>query len=499
LWTTATPFVSNTGNQDDPSAIHFIDLDGNGSTEILLAEDGYSSISNEPRRGGVFAVDAGSGSQLWLAEGSGTYHSFGSDLRFFDANSDGTLDCMNADRKAVELVDGQTGSNVWVMNTFQFMDSSQASVLEDLTGDGVPDYVGINDTSSDTLFAIDGQSGSLLWRIDGDAAIGSYVRNVQAVNVDGLGTTEIVFTSPVGAGGRGFVTAVDGPSGQPLWTVVGSHRQFGFGYDTHIHATGPGNPVQVITKDFMPFRNELISVDGATGSVMWRKALPASLDGYWISADLNGDGTNEIIEIDEQLDLGIAIFDPATGAILKSVQNFLGDAFKWGGFHDDLDGDGWMDLLFLGGRYYPNTPKVISSKQDDYASCLNLSSNNISQANGGSISVGLEFPLEFANSSYRLLLSTKQGVESYGGALVPLMPSMLFNRTKMGDYLGLSFTGAIGNLSLMADGTIIWRVAPNELPVAAVGQTFSMAVVLEITNGNFGLFSSGHKAITITP
>ena len=54
-------------------------------------------------------------------------------------------------------------------------------------------------------------------------------------------------------------------------------------------------------------------------------------------------------------------------------------------------------------------------------------------------------------------------------------------------------------LSLMADGTIIWRVAPNELPVAAVGQTFSMAVVLEITNGNFGLFSSGHKAITITP
>ncbi|MCA9718368.1 MAG: hypothetical protein KC468_27095, partial [Myxococcales bacterium] len=100
-------------------------------------------------------------------------------------------------------------------------------VVVDITGDGVPEVVinsgreGGGDWPIGQIYALDGQTGSLLWTIPhnpGNNQYGSHGRSsIAAGDVDGDGTADIVYAGRAGGNGRSPVHAVNGAGGL-LWT-----------------------------------------------------------------------------------------------------------------------------------------------------------------------------------------------------------------------------------------------------------------------------------------
>ena len=109
-------------------------------------------------------------------------------------------------------------------------------------------------------------------------------------------------------------------------------------------------------------QGEVVLLDGATGALIRRLSDPEG--GYYdnlgwsvaIAPDMSGDGTSDIIagvprdDSPQHSDVGsVVVFDTATGAVLRKLQDSQGADYDELGFTavaiGDLDGDGEVDIV----------------------------------------------------------------------------------------------------------------------------------------------------------
>jgi hypothetical protein len=209
--------------------------------------------------------------------------------------------------------------------------------VADVDGDGTPELVAIPSPRTLALYDLRRPDGIIWgWRVDG-----KIVGRPRAADLDRDGYADVLVPGR-DATGRDSLEAVSGKTGALLWRANMSSRTV-----TVVETASPGKrPLVVDTSTHeRPLTREVQLLDGATGRRL--RMLP----GRWIDvdtvADLDGDGVLDVAGISrldgEAKESTFAMISGRTGATrwslaLRGRPDRLQD-------DRDLDGAGWPDLL----------------------------------------------------------------------------------------------------------------------------------------------------------
>ena len=490
LWENANNIV----NPGQWLNIEYQDFTGDGIEDVFVSNIDIS-FAGQPGMGGVQLFDNQTGQLLWEAFGSNPYQRFGQYLSFYDANGDQILDAYVASRTEQRLLDGRDGSSLWAQN-ISFSTSAHPDWLTaDLNHDGVPDHVYRASDTGNSIKAVNGADGSILWQaMQTDPS--AYAHELQAVDLDNDGDLDVVATVPSSIGG-GEIMALDGADGSRKWTKVASHPDDNFGMKL-THHTNRNGDCTIITHLFRQDRSSTImGFTGVSGVSNWE--LDQEYDTYslnWNWLDLDNDQNLELLSFNEN-NMDALLIDPADGSVLN---RFLGEAIypEWLGTISDVDGDGCREVVSGDSRSWGGGPhlEMYSGKKWNHTSGLNLIGDQLSIFNGGLVVIGARFPLPFAGNSYRLLLSsTGTGPTLIEDALVPLTDDATLQRSLAGDY-SIAFHAPIGRLDANAEAVLAIQATPNQIPTSLLGLEIHLAVVVDNFLRRIG-FSTGAESITI--
>lgn len=233
---------------------------------------------------------------------------------------------------------------------------SAVAVLDDVTNDGISEFVGsapeagnIATPNRGTVTCFNGATGTVVWTFSGPFAgdkIGSSLANIGDVNGDGRDDLAVgapfaaTAGTPATAFGRVFV--LDGVTGTQIVAVNGNEvgAQFGFS------VAGAGNVNLSGTVDFLIGSPEddtsaggagkVVLVTGNTGAPLLAKFGTSSSDRFGFSVanatDINGDGRNDLAmgapdESNGSFGEGVVrIFSGLSGGVLRTIESNVSGA-----------------------------------------------------------------------------------------------------------------------------------------------------------------------------
>ncbi len=231
-------------------------------------------------------------------------------------------------------------------------------IVVDITGDGIPEVV-INSTREDggswpngNIYALDGQTGSLLWTIPHDPnnnQYGSHGRSsIAAGDVDGDGTADIVYAGRAGGNGRSAVHAVNGAGGL-IWTSRTSNNQVA---TTTIVNGGASlanlddDPQAEIVFGAAVFDHDGLMVWDQGGNGGTYGTSNGYTGGISAIADLDDDGVPEIVSGHDAWEINWQPGDPPTVSLdLKWTSNASPDGYP---AVADLDLNGTPEVVIIG-------------------------------------------------------------------------------------------------------------------------------------------------------
>ena len=167
VWTNNTPLIRSY------SSPRTTDLNNDGISDMVIG----GGVDGFPSPYGVIAIDGFNGNTIWTLS---TRNEMFASPQFFDYNGDNTDDVLIAGRDAeLRLINGSTGELIWEFwdsNDENFNDAGwynfyTPQIIEDQTGDGIPDILAANggdhsldfsivDRPPGHIMIIDGSSGS---------------------------------------------------------------------------------------------------------------------------------------------------------------------------------------------------------------------------------------------------------------------------------------------------------------------------------------------------
>ncbi|MBI4618170.1 MAG: PQQ-binding-like beta-propeller repeat protein [Planctomycetes bacterium] len=200
-------------------------------------------------------------------------------------------------------------------------------VLADLNADGTLDPVVVGGGHPGRLLALDGRSGEILWSFSTEGDIFS---RPALADLDRDGVPDAVFVCR-----DRDVAAVSGRTRESLWTYQTGH----FNYSTPALADldrDGGTDVLVSSYD-----GDLHALRGADGSLLWKHTTGGGIERSPVVADLDGDGVSDAIVASADHAL-----HAASGRTGERLWNFdAGEEITSGPAIADLNGDGTADAV----------------------------------------------------------------------------------------------------------------------------------------------------------
>ncbi len=318
------------------------DIDGSGRQVLAVLSRGgtYAPGVTQPGLGSLAVVDA-AGAVRWQVQ-------TGTELAGYPVMADleghGTDDvafCEIAPQGYCHVYDGRGHERYRVGPFFYPGMSTAGPAAADVNGDGIADLVIA--TWGGQVIAVDGPTGHVIWRQDVWASDQELLFGQPAIgDVTGDGRPDVVFCGY----SSGNVYALDGATGQVIWSVKGLRQDPAWGDSSYANGPlllGPGTPGGPETVLALPGAHPVVAAFGPTGRLRWRRDLPGADLTFQspVAADVDGDGVPEILVQDGNGTL--YVLAPDDGAILRSKD--LGDVAWVAPAFADIDGDGIPEIV----------------------------------------------------------------------------------------------------------------------------------------------------------
>jgi hypothetical protein len=314
--------------------------------------------------------------------------------------------------------------------------ASVRSLLDDIDGDGVNDFIAGADTA-DKAYVYSGATGAVIFTKTGQSGAFFGYSVSAGGDMDGDGVHDFLIGAPwhVGSGGKqtGRVTAWSGKDGSQLWGTDGAADSlFGFSlaHPGDLDGDGRGDCVVGAPNHLDPngnYTGAVIALSGASGSAIYKVYGDQALDDFGssvrgMSGDVDQDGTDDFIAgaLFSNGDVGYArLFSGATGNVLftyyektsdPSVASCYGAAVAGG----DVDGDGRTDVL-IGGSCFDFNTGIVETWITAVAKWYTYG-NGWSGTLGVPMLTGLTNPV--VGQSLSLSLSNSAGVTTVGLLLI---------------------------------------------------------------------------------
>ncbi len=257
------------------------DLNGDSIPDVVLATI-WGTRS-------VFALSGANGDTIWQYD----THEYGSGGWVYevapmtDIDGDNIIDILastGADPNRAYLFSGATGVKIWETNLGYAVFGIRE--IGDLNGDSIPDVaIGTGDGSSSTynVFALDGFSGSQIWKKRLTGA-GWTVLTIGDLNSDNI-------PDVISGNSAGVITAISGADSITLWTMNtgGNIVDLNVLYDVNENGFNELLPSGTTMNSFY-----CIDTDGITGNILWSTPAPDQVFASVRIPDINGDGKDDV-------------------------------------------------------------------------------------------------------------------------------------------------------------------------------------------------------------
>ncbi len=345
------------GIQDIQAMDHLPDVDGDGVDDILVESYDAGAVGDH-----LYLLSGGSTGTpqvIWSARPqSGVSDGGGSGDDCLtaspDLSGDGFPDVLLGTawgNRSVHALDGRDGDLLWTFDTYDEPASGWVYAVRphpDRTGDAIPEVVFGAGSDCHRGYLLDGANGAVIWRFTGSTDAIGHTLSLPDVNGDGF--ADVLFSGwdnehrvfCVTGAGSGYV-------GQ-LWSRDTGASNHGATLIDDISGDG----IAEIVVGTWKASNQVVCLDGATGSPRWSYHVGAS--DYVMRVvtldDVDGDGNRDVA-------IGawtrvLPVISGATGTLIwsSSAGTLNGGDFWAVDRVDDLDGDGVGEVV--GGSFDQN-------------------------------------------------------------------------------------------------------------------------------------------------
>ena len=330
-----------------PNALALADVNGDGRPDILVANEGDSTVS--------VLLTAGGGRVFGTAQTANVGHAPRT-VAVADVNNDGIPDLVTANRRGgtVSVVLGQPGGGFGSATNFPAGSYPNGVAVADVNGDGFPDLVTANYGDNQVAVLLGDGTGSFTAAQPVNVDAGPL--SVVLADVNGDGFPDIITANysastvsvALGQGNGTFGPAVNLPTGpSPNQVAVADVNGDGF--------------LDVITANY---GDGTVSVLLGNGDGTFRGATSTSAGAgtYAVTvADLNGDGKPDIVTANGKANSASILLGKGDGTFLNLMNVPVG-SHPQAVAVADLNGDGRPDLIAA--NYSDNTVSVLPGNGD---------------------------------------------------------------------------------------------------------------------------------------
>ncbi|MCR4416814.1 MAG: choice-of-anchor D domain-containing protein [Ignavibacteria bacterium] len=352
LWTHTMPNHPISNTYRTIKGIRAInDITGDGKADVIVCTENYwTAALNGNSSGGndtLWSFNTYISNSSAGSIGSTGDYSYQKALSIAsDLNGDGFNDVVigtGGGNETVYALNGKTGQILWKFGTdhpdsFALGDITGVDATTDFNNDGIPDVIAAASATQSggvagrrSVYLFNGPNGQIIWQ----RFVGGFTHGVTAIpDINNDGITDVIAT--VGEPVYQF-QALSGANGNLIWTYqVGSNTG---GAKEVLVFPVPGQKPDVIAGAFW---GPVFRLKGTTGLPVWTFSTGGGAPTQMkILRDVNGDGVDEVVI--SILAGGAVCVDGANGNTLwyKSTGNTMGvDVIP------DLNGDGSDDVVF---------------------------------------------------------------------------------------------------------------------------------------------------------
>jgi outer membrane protein assembly factor BamB len=267
------------------------DLDGDGTADLVLRNEHYSSAMTI-EGGAVALVQGGSGEILWQIQGTTDHENLGQHFQLMDLDGSGFPDVLSfVSRDSMQAISGQTGTILW-KHSSQWIDEIRP--IGDQNGDGIVDLIGLG---FKFVALIDGATGTSLWSNGYTIAELEYWADIDFYDLTGDDIKDIVLRNRRSDNGigtwAGGVQVLNGTDGQLLWEVFGSVPFAQLGRTLRLFDADGDQDLDLLTAG----QGVITALEGRSGAVLWTQVGSVNPVGSapWLETEINNDGVVDFI------------------------------------------------------------------------------------------------------------------------------------------------------------------------------------------------------------